>query len=151
MKPVKSILLTVAVTIALGNSTALGQTPMGTEFTYQGSLREGGELADGPHDIDVGLWDAASGGVQIGSTQSFPAVPVAGGLFTLELDFGTSAFDNSDRFLELTVNTAIFDSIPEWTPRTGERREPKPVYQVSSPCSRRIAPVRHSCSETLVS
>ena len=76
-----------------------------TTFTYQGRLLDGGNPASGPHDIDVSLWDAVSGGSQIGVTLTFPAVPVEVGLFTLELDFGANAFDNSNRWLELTVNT----------------------------------------------
>ncbi len=91
--------------IGLLASAALAQTD--TTFTYQGRLLDGGNPATGPHDFDVRLWDAASGGSQIGLTLTFPAVPVEVGLFTLELDFGANVFDNSNRWLELTVNTVL--------------------------------------------
>jgi Chaperone of endosialidase len=100
---VKRLITSVLAAALLGQfGPAAAQTD--TTFTYQGHLAAGGVPASGPHNIDVGLWDAASGGSQIGSLQSFPAHPVAEGGFTLELDFGADAFDNTNRWLEITVN-----------------------------------------------
>lgn len=75
-----------------------------TAFTYQGRLDESGSPANGEYDLEVGLWDAADGGGQIGSTVAFANVPVQNGLVTLELDFGADAFDQSGRWLEVRVN-----------------------------------------------
>ena len=74
-----------------------------TAFTYQGSLMESGSPMNGTADIDVSLWDAIAAGSQVGSTQSMIAVPVADGLFSLELDYGAAALDG-DRWLEITIN-----------------------------------------------
>ena len=74
-----------------------------TAFTYQGSLMESGSPMNGTADIDVSLWDALAAGSQVGSTQSMLAVPVADGLFSLELDYGAAALDG-DRWLEITIN-----------------------------------------------
>ena len=97
--------IVAALTVVLWAVPVSAQTD--TTFTYQGRLLDGGNPASGPHDIDVSLWDAESGGSQVGATQSFAAVPVEVGLFTLELDFGANVFDNSNRWLELTVNTVL--------------------------------------------
>ena len=39
-----------------------------TEFTYQGSLKDGAAPANANYDFEFALFDAASGGTQIGST-----------------------------------------------------------------------------------
>lgn len=75
----------------------------GSATTYQGRLVDDGTPIDGTADISVSVWDADSGGNQIGSTLSFPGTPVTDGLFSLELDFGAEAFDG-DRWLEITVD-----------------------------------------------
>ncbi|MCA9293712.1 MAG: tail fiber domain-containing protein [Phycisphaerales bacterium] len=74
-----------------------------TAFTYQGRLRDGGLPANGNYNISLKMWDAAVAGSQIGSTQAFLGVPVAGGVFAIEVDFGASAFDGAPRWLEITV------------------------------------------------
>jgi hypothetical protein len=64
------------------------QTPMGTTFTYQGRLTDGGTPANGEYDFRFSLYDAPAGGSQAGSTLAINGVPVANGLFTVPLDFG---------------------------------------------------------------
>ena len=102
--------------LLLAATSALAQTD--TTFTYQGELKESGVPASGSYNIDVSLWDAASGGVQIGSTIMFNALPVSDGLFTVELDFGANAFDNTGRWLQIIVNGN------ELTPRQPITRAP---------------------------
>lgn len=76
--------------------------PLGTSFTYQGSLRNAGAPAQGVHDLRFRLYDAASGGNQVGATLCADNVGVADGLFTTTLDFG-AVFGGSQRFLEIDV------------------------------------------------
>jgi len=73
-------------------------------FVYQGVLDDNGTPANGVYNIDVSLWDRLAGGNQIGTDVEFNNLPVADGLLVLELDFGPSAFDNSKRWLEISVN-----------------------------------------------
>jgi hypothetical protein len=75
-----------------------------SSFTYQGQLRDAGQPFTGMADLEFRLYDQLSAGSQIGSAQSLNAVPVEDGLFQVELDFGASVFDGSDRFLEITVD-----------------------------------------------
>ncbi len=78
--------------------------PLGTGFTYQGLLKDNGNPANGSYNVDFALWDALSGGSQVGSTIQFINLPITGGLFAIELDFGSSVYDGSQRWLEVTVN-----------------------------------------------
>ena len=81
-----------------------------TSFTYQGRLTDGGAPANGPYDLQFTLWDSAAGGTQ--QPQPAPAtltktnVAVTGGVFSVLLDFGISAFPGADRFLEIGVKPA---------------------------------------------
>src|SRR5207244_7099285 len=78
-----------------------------TSFTYQGRLTDGGAPANNNYDLQVTLWDAVVGGTQ--QPQPAPAaltktnVAVTGGVFSVLLDFGVSAFPGADRFLEVGV------------------------------------------------
>jgi len=78
-------------------------TTVGSAFTYQGELSSGGVPADGSFEIGFTLWDAEAGGVTVGGPLAFPSVPVAGGRFMVELDFGVDALGAGPRWLEITV------------------------------------------------
>ena len=70
-------------------------TPVDQTFTYQGQLRNAGQLVNGTVDLKISMWDADTAGVQIGTSNTFSAVPVTDGRFALGLNFGASAFDGS--------------------------------------------------------
>src|SRR5437016_3049651 len=74
--------------IALAAPSAHAQTPLGTGFTYQGQLKNGGSPASGLHDLRFRLFDALTGGVQVGVALCLDNVVMADGLFTVSLDFG---------------------------------------------------------------
>ncbi|MBK8466627.1 MAG: hypothetical protein IPL32_12425 [Chloracidobacterium sp.] len=73
-----------------------------TEFTYQGSLRDGVSAANGNYDFEFALFDALSGGAQLGSTLTRSTVAVANGIFAVQLDFGLQ-FTGASRFLEIRL------------------------------------------------
>ena len=77
-----------------------------SSFTYQGQLRLTGEPFTGMADLEFRLYDQLIDGNPIGNTQSLNGVPVENGLFQVELDYGTEAFDGSERFLEISVDGA---------------------------------------------
>jgi len=76
---------------------------LGSTFTYQGLLTLDGNPTTGPADFLFRLYDAESGGHQIGSAQAVAGVATASGVFTVRLDFGAAAFDGSRRWLEMAV------------------------------------------------
>ena len=78
------------------------QGALGTGFTYQGRLESGGEPVSGPCDMAFRLYDAESGGSQVGSAITH-TVPVSDGLFTANLDFGSGIFTGDTRWLALAV------------------------------------------------
>src|SRR6266581_2312156 len=88
-----------------------------TAFTYQGRLTDGGTPANGNYDLQFTLWDSASGGSQIGSTQALPAVQVSSGVFTVTLDFGANAFPGANRFLEISARHPSDPSYATLSPR----------------------------------
>lgn len=82
---------------------AFARSPITTAFTYQGVLKEAGFPADGTYDIRFRLFDASSGGAQVGATICRDGVTPVGGAFTVSLDFGVAAFDGDARWLEIAV------------------------------------------------
>ena len=78
--------------------------PVGTAFTYQGRLKSAGQPANGNYDLRFTLYDAASGGGQIGSPVTIAPVIVTNGNFTVSLDFG-AVFTGEARWLEIGVRT----------------------------------------------
>jgi hypothetical protein len=96
--------LTFAAVLLCGAGLA-GAEPLGTAFTYQGQLTEAGAPATGQYDLQFTLYDAPSGGTQVGPRLSTNAVAVSEGLFTVSLDFGAGVFTGNGRWLELSVRT----------------------------------------------
>jgi hypothetical protein len=78
------------------------QGTLGTGFTYQGQLESGGELISGDCEMAFRLYDAESGGNQVGSAITH-TVPISDGLFTVNLDFGNGAFTGDARWLGIRV------------------------------------------------
>lgn len=109
-----TLLINIISVLAVFVAPASAQTD--TTFTYQGQLKENSLPVNGLYNMDFSLWDSASGGNQIGAEIMFNGQPVMDGRFTVELDFGDGAFDNTDRWLEISVNGNELD--PR-TPITG--------------------------------
>ena len=99
---------TVFATFCWGS--ALGQTPLGTGFTYQGQLKQNGQPYSGSANLVFKLFDAATGGNLLG-TQTLNGVNVSGGLFTVLLngggEFGANAFNGQSRWMEVAANGAV--------------------------------------------
>lgn len=91
--------------LPLSLTTTLLGTPLGTAFTYQGRLNSGSTPANGSFDLVFALYDATTAGGQVGNSLTNTATPVTNGLFTVTLDFGSSAFDGSARWLQIGVRT----------------------------------------------
>ena len=74
-----------------------------TAFTYQGKLKNGDLPANGLHDFRFSLFDAVSGGAQVGTTQCVDNVQVVDGVFTATIDFGQQFATPAPRFLQIQV------------------------------------------------
>ncbi len=103
MKSFRSILCTVIVAVGFSYPAALGQTPLGTAFTYQARLLDGGLPAEADYDLEFTLYDEpATGGVVAGPITK-DDWPVVYGLFTAPLDFGSDVFKGDARWLKIGV------------------------------------------------
>lgn len=101
----KATYVLVPAVMALAAIRAPAQTPLGTDFTYQGQLQGAGIPVVGAADFEFALFDAVTGGSQVGPTLSGDNVGIVDGLFTISLDFGADAFDGDARWLEVTVRS----------------------------------------------
>jgi hypothetical protein len=108
----KNIFVIIATTLCLA-ATAFSQS---TEFTYQGTLKDGAMPANGNYDIEFALFDDAAAGIQVGTTQTRTNVTVAGGVFGVLLDFGDQ-FPGAPRFIEIRVRVAGGASYTALVPR----------------------------------
>lgn len=79
-----------------------GQALIGTAFTYQGHLAQGGSPATGPHDFDFRLYNSATGTGQVGPVVARNDVLVQEGAFTVSLDFG-NVFNGQALWLQVGV------------------------------------------------
>ena len=92
-------------------------TPAGSGFSYQGSLKSGGNPANGDHDFQFSLYDAFSGGNLLGGPIARSTVTVTNGLFSVSLDFGADVFDGNARYLEISVRPSGGGSYAMLSPR----------------------------------
>jgi hypothetical protein len=105
MKPNLSLELArgmFSAALMIAASPAFAQS---SAFTYQGRLEEAGAPVNGLHDLRFRLFDAASGGVQVGSTMCLDNVNLNNGLFTAQLDFGQQFVTTAQRHLEIELRS----------------------------------------------
>lgn len=98
------ILSSLAVLLSLA-AGIVHAASIGTSFTYQGRLNEGASPANGTYDFRFILYNADSGGSQVGPTLTTNGIAVAGGLFTTPVDFGTGVLNGTAYWLEVSVRT----------------------------------------------
>jgi hypothetical protein len=136
----RMFLTSLALVLVLAGSagSSYGQergpaAPLDTGFTYQGRLTDGGSPANGTYDFEFSLYDAASDGSQVGSTVTQDDVAVSNGTFIVQLDFGSSAFDGSARWMAVGVragsSTGAYTTL---TPRQALTAAPYALYAPSA-------------------
>src|SRR4051812_37794639 len=104
--------------------------PVGSGFSYQGRLTFNNSPATGGYDFLFKLYDALSGGAQVGSTLTTTNQTVTDGLFTVTLDFGSPAFYGEGRWLEIAVRPTGSGTYTTLTPRQALTATP---YALSAP------------------
>lgn len=120
-------------------SGALRAASIGTAFTYQGRLTDGGMAATGIYDFRFTVYDAATGsGVLAGPVVS-AGVGVTNGLFVVILDFGTGIFTGNARWLEMAVRTnsaAVFTTL---SPRQPVTATPYALYSADAGTAKTVS------------
>jgi hypothetical protein len=104
----------IILIIVLSAGASFGQA---SSFTFQGRLTDGGFPANGNYDLQFALFDAASGGNQIGQTKTLSGIPVSAGIFTVTLDFGANPFSGANRSLEISARPSGAGAFTLLTPR----------------------------------
>ena len=75
----------------------------GTAFTYQGRLKDGGSPANGVYDLQFTLYADSGGASLVAGPITIENQSVTDGYFTVQLDFGSGAFNGEARYLEVGV------------------------------------------------
>ncbi len=129
------LLGTFASVLVATSAMQAGVTPVGTGFTYQGQLRQGGSLVNSSADMQFSLWDAGAGPTHIGATLQVNNAALVDGTFTADLDFGVSAFAGDARWLQIAVrvphdpsNIAPFTTL---SPRQQMKAAPYALFALS--------------------
>ncbi len=102
-----------------------------TEIVFQGQLQSTGTPANGNFDMEFALFDLVGGGSQIGSTLTRSGVAVTNGIFSVNLDFGSS-FPGATRFLEIRVRTAGGGSFTTLSPRQAVTSSPYSIKSLNA-------------------
>ncbi|HEX8267739.1 MAG TPA: tail fiber domain-containing protein [Pyrinomonadaceae bacterium] len=102
-----------------------------TAFTYQGKLTDNISAANVTYDLQFALYDALTGGNQVGTTQTHTGVMLNRGIFTVDLDFG-SQFPGADRWLEISVKKSSDSSYTTLVPRQKISSVPYAVRALSA-------------------
>ncbi len=118
-------------TIVLIVITALAVFSQTTEFTYQGSLKDGASSANANYDFEFALFDAVSGGNQIGATIPRNNMSITNGIFTVKLDFGSS-FPGVDRYLHIRVRLVGQPTFTTLSPRQMVNSAPYSVKSLNT-------------------
>ncbi len=100
---VTSLLLSVASVLAQGNGPQGSKDLIGTTFTYQGQLKNANGPVNGKCDLQFNLWNDPLIGMQLGPMVSELNHDIVNGLFTVQLDFGSNAFNGDARWLSIDV------------------------------------------------
>jgi Chaperone of endosialidase/Collagen triple helix repeat (20 copies) len=95
----------------------LPEDPVSSSLTYQGELRDANGPVVGSTDLQFRLFDAVTGGVQIGPALQLLGAPLVDGRFIVELNFGAGAFGADARWLEIDVFDAGAGSFVTLSPR----------------------------------
>ena len=110
--------------------------PLDSTFTYQGQLRNAGQLVNGNVDVRFTLWDSDVGGTQIGNANSFTNYPLTDGRFALGLNFGTGAFNGDQRWVQVEFrNPAGTGQYLTLAPRDKILAAPYALYALNSTAS----------------
>jgi hypothetical protein len=85
-----------------GSMGTVASTPLNTSFTYQGQLKNASGPVTGVCDMAFQLHSDVSANAPVGNA-IISTVPITSGLFTVQLDFGASAFSGDARWIEIAV------------------------------------------------
>lgn len=128
-----------------------------TSLNYQGYVQFDGQALNQPADLVFTLWNAPTGGAQLGPTLTVPALAVDNGLVSTTLDFGLEPFEDGDeRWLQVEIAApAGVGALETLTPRRPLSAVPLALHALSGVegpagptmfCSNRVTSLAIGCS-----
>ena len=115
---------------------AISSLAQSTEFNYQGSMKDGANPANGNYDFEFRLFDAVSGGNQIGLTiVARNNVAVTNGIFSVAIDFGTvivPVIPGADRYLDIRVRLTGGGAFTPLSPRNKIATSPFAIQSLNA-------------------
>ena len=120
----------VASLILLSARHAPAQGPVTSDFTYQGELRQSGTPVSTAVDLRFRLYDALTGGNQVGPQLAATLTP-SSGRFTIDLDFG-AVFSGQARWLEVDARPAGGPTYTTLAPRQPLSATPNAAYALAA-------------------
>jgi hypothetical protein len=109
---------------------ASAATPLTSTFTYAGQLKNGGTAVTAVCQMAFRLYDDPFAPINLIGSPITTSVPVTTGLFSVGLNFGDTAFNGSNRWLDLQVNcTGTFVPL---TPREAVTAAPYALFAASA-------------------
>lgn len=118
--------------VGLGLSLVLPLLAQSSTFTYQGHLRDNGIPANGNYDLQFKLYDTPSGGTPLGTVER-TNVNVSKGLFTVQLDFGSSPFTGARLWLEIALRRSGSGGYTTLSPRVELTTTPYAIFAQRAP------------------
>lgn len=106
-----------AVSTNSTQSTLQATAAISEAITYQGTLANDGSPANGSYDFRFRLYDALTGGTQLGEVL-VSNVAVTNGRFTVQLDFGADAYAAGATWLEIAVDEGGYQTLTPRQPLT---------------------------------
>jgi hypothetical protein len=100
----RSVIVPALLALSILNSGLATSFAQGTAFTYQGSLNEASNLANGDYDLRFHLYNSATNGTLVAGPLTNLDVGVSNGLFMVTIDFG-DVFDGTTLWLQIGVRT----------------------------------------------
>lgn len=134
-----------ACSLLLGGGLGTAKAaPIGTSFAYQGSIYDQGNPMNGNYDFEFQLFGSADGNDPVPGIPpvAFTAVPVANGVFTVNLDFGNTAFAGSARWLATRVRTNAAPSYISLAAREELKPLPYSLFAASAASAQVAATVK---------
>jgi Collagen triple helix repeat (20 copies) len=118
----------IAMTLCFG--ATVHADPVGTAFTYQGQLSDGGSPANGNYDFQFALFTSATGGSAV-DTIDDPGLSVSGGLVEANLDFTDAPYTGQALWVEVSMRPSGGGSYTTLSPRQPLNAAPYALYALS--------------------
>jgi photosystem II stability/assembly factor-like uncharacterized protein len=118
----------VLLSLSILNTQRSTAHAQGTAFTYQGQLQNNGSPASGTYNLTFALFNTNATGIPISGPVTNNAVIVSNGLFTVQIDFGSTAFIGQSNWLEIAVETNLAGNFNTLAPRQELTPAPYAIY-----------------------